>query len=208
MPDPNPSDPLPPEQTPSVSPELAAIIAALGLTPAEGETEVSQDAILAKIQELVASVDSAQATASNLAAAQAELEKVRGEYQVLFEREEAARKKVEEAAADEILAQYEGRITTPEAKASLRNLLLIDREAGLTILKGLPAAAVAPVSDAPPKPVHTPPGKEPGQQMTEEQKLAEQNKLIAELRKSRPDVFKTYEAAYAELQRTRPELFA
>lgn len=159
-----------PELT-AISPELAAIIAALGLSPAEGEAEVSQEAILARIGELTTSATSAGETATSLATAQAELEKVRGEYQALYEREEAARRQVEEAAVDEILAQYKDRLTSPEATARLRGLLrgllLADREAGMEILKGIAAGE---------------------QEAAPEQKLAEANKLIAELRKAKPDI--------------------
>jgi len=182
-----------PELT-AISPELAAIIAALGLSPAEGEAEVSQEAILARIGELTTSATSAGETATSLATAQAELEKVRGEYQALYEREEAARRQVEEAAVDEILAQYKDRLTSPEATARLRGLLrgllLADREAGMEILKGIaaPVAAPAAAAEEPPKPMHTPPGGEGEQAATPEQKLAEANKLIAELRKAKPDI--------------------
>lgn len=135
---------------------LAQLIAALGLTPAEGTDAVTEEQVIAKVNELIASGSQVAEVQTNLAAAQAELERIRAEYQALYDREEAARKAVEAAAADEILAQYEGRIATPEAKTRLRALLLADREAAMEILSGLSEAPAAAASAEPPAPMHDP----------------------------------------------------
>jgi len=185
----------------------ATLIEKLGLAPAEGAAEPDDAAIFAKLDELTASAGTATTATTDLATAQAELERVRGEYQALFEKEEAARKAVDEAAVNEIMAQYDSRITTPEAKERIRALLLTDREAATIILQGLPPAGAATTAALPPEPMHKEPGEEGGD-LTPEQKTAEAEKLIADLRKARPQAFPTYEDARNEIRRQRPELFA
>lgn len=184
----------------------ADLITALALTPADGETEVADSAILAKVTELVSTAGTAAETGTSLAAAQAELETLRAQYQELFAREETARKQMAEAAADEILAQYADRIRTPEAKAHLRALLLDDKAAAIQILDGL-AVGTPAAAEPPPEPVHQETDTEGGEGLTAEQKIAEANKLIAELRKTKA-AFQDYESARNEIRRRRPDLFA
>lgn len=182
-----------------------SLIAALGLAPGEGETAVGDEVIIAKIGELVAAAGTAGDTANALATANADLEKVRGEYQELFAREEAARRAVEEAAVDEILAQFADRLTTPEAKARIRTILLTDRAAGTEILNGLPQPTAAQAVENPPAPVHKNGDEE--KTATPEEKHAEAEKLIADLRKTKP-AFKLYNDAREEIRRLRPDLFS
>jgi len=199
----NQPDPNAPPVTESLS---ARLVALLNLTPAKGATSVTDDEVLARVTALVTEAGAAATTATDLATAQADLEKVRGEYQVLFQREEDARKKVEEAAADEILAQYADRIATPEAKARIRALLLTDREAAMEILKGLAAPSAPKVEDQPPKPTHKVDGE--ADELTPEQKADEVERLIAELRREGKKGFTKYEEAHDEIRRRRPDLFA
>lgn len=146
--------------------DIAALLAKLGLDPAT--TDVA--ALLAKIDALIAAegqltTTAAQAgdSATQLANANAELEKVRGEYATLFEREQAAGKAKSEAEADAVLEQYADCFKNDEAKAKMRALLLSDRETAVTILEGIKERAAAQPEakpgDAPPAPQHDPAAK-------------------------------------------------
>lgn len=156
--------PNPAPQDPQPDAWRAKLISMLSLTPAEGETEVSDAAIDEALGNLTttgaraAELETAAGTAAEqLAAANAELERVRTDYQALYDREEVARKARDEAEVATILEEYAERIATPEAKARIQALLMSDRESALDILKGLPAAAGAPgKSDEPPAPQHDP----------------------------------------------------
>ncbi|CAN5545983.1 hypothetical protein BH09VER1_BH09VER1_24620 [soil metagenome] len=183
----------------------SALINLLGLAPVEGATEVTDAEITAKVAEINTAAGSAVDVGNKLTQAQAEVESIRSQLDELLQKEQAACQARDEAAADEILAQYKDRLTTPGSMASMRALLLENRESAVEILNGLPAAAASPVAEEPPLPTHKNPGE--AGTVTPEQKAAEAESLIADLRKTKP-AFKNYEDARNEIRRLRPDLFA
>lgn len=183
--------------------EIAALLEKLGLDPAT--TDVA--ALLAKIDEMSGAQSAAADAAGKLEAANAELEKVRGEYQQLFEREQASAKAKCEAEVDAILEQFGARLTDGKAKERIRALLLSDREAGTDILNGLPALGAKTAAATPPAPQHDPAAQQQQQQaMTAEHKAAAADQIIkAVLGEGK---FTDYSSAREEARRRQPDLFS
>jgi hypothetical protein len=180
----------------------------LGLAPLEGQAaEITDEAILAKLDELLASAGNGATAVTDLATANAELERIRGEYQPLFAREEEARKRQTEAEIEEILKTYADRFASPEAMAPVRELLISNRESGLAILNGL-APVAATTAAVPPGDQHNP---EEETAPTPAEKAAEAEALIATIRKEtrgEKTPYAKYEDARNEARRRKPDLFA
>jgi F0F1-type ATP synthase membrane subunit b/b' len=193
----------------------AKLIADFNLVPAEGATEVTDEQIASSLSSLQASAASVADLQSQSSDAATRLQELQTQYdQVTADLDAKSRELGDlyraktEAEVDAILEQYAGRIATPAAKDRIKALLLSDRESAMEILEGMPEPAAAPAEGAPPEPVHNP-GQQQGQ-MSEQDKLAKQNELIAQIRKEkRGDAtpFATYEAARNEARRRQPDLF-
>jgi hypothetical protein len=193
----------------------AELLKVLGLDASADDAAIQAKAAevqgkLAKVPDLETAAAGANDAAEKLRLANEETERVRGEYQVLFERDQAAQKAKQEAEVDAILEQYADRLTDEKAKARIRSILVSDREAGMEILNGLPAAAAAPSTtgeekktEEPPAPKHDP-ASETG--MTDDEKIAKQNELIATIRKE--GKFKDYTSAREEARRRDASLFS
>jgi DNA repair exonuclease SbcCD ATPase subunit len=191
----------------------AKLLALLGLDAnaddAAIEAKVTEvQGTLTKVPELETAAAGANDASTKLQEANAELERVRAEYQALFDRDQAAQKQKAEAEVDAILEQFADRLTDAKAQARIRAILVSDREAGMEILNGLPAAAAASSGeekkkDAPPAPKH-----DPGAETTlsAAEKAAEADKLIAAIRAE--GKFKDYTPAREEARRRKPELFS
>lgn len=146
--------------------------------------------------------------ATKLAEANAELERVRGEYQALFDQDQAAQKQKAEAEVDAILEQFADRLTDEKAKARIRAILVSDREAGMEILNGLPAAAAAPSgtqdekSATPPAPKHDPAAT--AQQASAQEaadKISARAREIVKASNPKISLTKAYQMAEAELNK-------
>lgn len=193
----------------------AKLIADLNLQPVEGAAEVSDEQILAALEALAASAASvadlqtqSSDAASRLQELQTQFDQARTEFEEKCRQlDEIQRAKVE-AEVDAILEQYAGRLATPAAKDRIKALLLSDRESAMEILEGMPDPAAAQPGEEPPAPMHNP-GQEQAQ-MSEQEKLAKQNDLIAAIRKEKrgdQTPFASYEAARNEARRRQPDLF-
>jgi hypothetical protein len=168
-------------------------------------TEVQ--ATLAKVPDLETTAAGASDASTKLQEANTELERVRTEYQTLYDRDQAAQKQKAEAEVDAILEQYADRLTDEKAKARIRAILVSDREAGMEILNGLPAAAAAPSGttekkNEPPAPKH-----DPAQQARQVSDTERADKISARARElvktSNPKISltKAYQMAEAELDK-------
>lgn len=158
---------------------------------------------------IIAALDTAikggEETSSKLADIQAQFDNLQKELEEKHRELDELYKAKSEAEIDEILAQYGDRIKDDKARAAIRTLLQSDRESGLAILNGLPAAP-APANtenDNPPPPTHDP--AQQGDALSPEQKIAEAEKLIAAIRQEKGW---NYEQARDEARRRKPELFS
>lgn len=202
--------------TPTEATDLKGfLISTLKLTPAEGEQEVSEEQIR---QALEAATSAGESAGSDMTTLQTQLETLQSAHTELQAQHDAVtselaqiKQSASETEIDTLLEPFADRITDDAAKAALRDLLVSNREAGMALLNGLPAAPSAPSAPAekseepPPKPMHNQEQDEDG---SPEARLAEANQLIAALRKQRPDAFGTYDSARNEIRRTHPHLFA
>lgn len=190
----------------------AKLLALLGLDDTADDAAI--DAKIAEWTDKMAKLPELETSAGNsataLEAANQELERIRGEYQVLFDQDQAAQKAKQEAEVDAIMEQFADRLTDDKAKARIRSILVSDREAGMEILNGLKkpetaAPAEGAGSGTPPSPQHDP-NAAADAAMTQEEKITQQNALIKEIQKE--GKFTDYESARAEARRRKPELFS
>lgn len=170
--------------------------AALGL-PADGVTAESftaaLNALIAKaggVEELTTKLSTSGATIADLEAKIAALTDAEKQRLVA-----ALNAELEEYDLDEETAGVLGALTPEQRKPLLGKLP-----------KKTAAPVVPPVvKKDPPQPVHNP---DAPQVATPEAKAAEAEKLIATIRKTEGERFKTYEAARAEAKRRKSELFS
>lgn len=190
--------------------DRAALATKLGLS-----ADADDAAIWGKIDELLGLSTQAATANSTLTNVQAELDKVRAEFDALYQKQTELEKQKREAEVDTILEQFADRLTDQKAKDRIRTLLLTDRESAMDILQGLPvvnAAADAGSGGAsaaggtPPDAMHDPNADAANSAMTAEEKAKEAEALIAAIRKE--GKFKDYTSAREEARRRKPELFA
>jgi hypothetical protein len=190
----------------------ATLLKLLGLDASADDAAIQAKAAevqgtLTKVPDLETAAAGANDAAEKLRLANEETERVRGEYQVLFERDQAAQKAKQEAEVDAILEQYADRLTDEKAKARIRSILVSDREAGMEILNGLPAAAAAPSTTGEEKKAKEPPAPKHDPAAESEQASANEraDKISARAREivknSNPKVSltKAYQMAESEL---------
>lgn len=183
-------------ETPAPADYTAKLLALLGLS-----AEADEAAIDAKIADLQAALGETATAKTSLETATAELEKIRGEYSQLFEREQAAVKARAEAEADEVLAGFADRELTDELRGVVRSMLLNgDRQTAVLILNGTAKRPAAqPAGDQPPAPMHDPAKQQPGEPSEEE--IAVKIKARAEeLRAANPKLTRTEALTTAERQ--------
>lgn len=190
-------DALTPEQ-------LDTLATKLGLDPATATADELLGAIDAKLGELTNAAGEVGTIKTTLESANAELEKIRAEYQALFEREQVAAKMKAEAEVDAILGLYE---IAPKALPVVRALLLSDRQAGMDLVEGYPKKGEAKpaAEDVPPAPMHDP-AKLSAAEKTAEQKAKDAEALIKVVQAE--GKFTDYTAAREEARRRKPELFS
>jgi hypothetical protein len=184
----------------------AELLKLLGLDASADDAAIQAKA--AEVQGTLGTVGDLQTKASSADQLQQKLDEISAKYAALNLEQEQVYKAKQEADADEILKVYEGHFVDDASKAAIRNILLSDKDAGIAILNGLkkPEAA-APSSDTttaaePPAPKHDPANGE----MSEDEKIAAGNALIAEIRKE--GKFKDFDSARDEARRRKPELFS
>lgn len=175
----------------------AKLLAHLGLDETADEAAIDAKAAeikeaAGKVPDLETAAAGASDAATKLQAANEELERVRSEYQTLFERDQAAQKAAQEAEVDAILEQFADRLTDEKAKARIRAILVNDREAGMEILNGL-AKPAAPGEGGPekekatpPAPKHDPENATAASQPTEEEIAQKTRARAAEIAKKFP----------------------
>ena len=204
------SEPAAPEKTDTETAidHKAKLLALLGLD--ETADEAAIDAKCAEVTAALSKLPDLETTAgdatSQLEAANAELEKVRGEYQALFERDQAANKAKQEAEVDAILEQFADRFTDDKAKARIRLILLSDREGGLEILNGLPAPGAVSTeekkADKPASPQHDPNAEATAASETEKaQKISARAKELVKNSNPKISLTKAYQLAEQELEK-------
>jgi hypothetical protein len=212
------SNPNPGEQVETAQPVdyKAVLLDVLSLGPDAADADITakaeelrtQMASLPSLQEQAATATDA---ATRLEQATAENVRLQGEFQRLYDEQEAARKAQQEAEVDTILEQFSDRLTDEKARARIRAILISDREAGMEILNGLPAAAATTSATGgeekkdPPAPVHQPNNGDPPQ-MSADEKAAEAEKLIKDIKAE--GKFTDYTSAREEARRRKPELFS
>lgn len=194
----------------------AKLLALLGLDDTADDAAIDAKAAevqttLAKVPELETTAAGAGDASTKLQEANTELERVRGEYQALFDRDQAAQKAKQEAEVDAILEQYADRLTDEKAKARIRAILVSDREAGMEILNGLPVPGAAASSDTPttakkeampPAPKHDPAAT--AQQVSEKDaadKISTRAREIVKTSNPKVSLTKAYAMAEAELNK-------
>lgn len=145
------------------------LVEKLSLQPAEGAEAVTDEQIRSALS---AAVQAGSDAGGQIADLQSKLDAATAE---LAEVKNTA----SEAEIDGLLAPYADRIQDEAAKSAVRDLLKTNRDAGLAILKALPAPAKqpsegkkekSPVDAAPPAPMHDP--AKAGQSGPTEQEIA------------------------------------
>lgn len=187
----------------------AKLLTLLGLDDTADAAAI--DAKIAEHSTTMSGVGDLQTKASTADQLQTQYDDLQKQYAELNLKQEQIWKEKQAAEADEILKVYEGHFTDDASKAAIRNILLSDKDAGIAILNGLKkpeaAAAVDKTGDkgTPPSPQHDP-NADPNATMTDDEKVAQQNALIKEIRGD--GKFTDYEGARAEARRRKPELFS
>lgn len=147
---------------------LKFLIETLGLTPAEGSAEVTEDQIRAALTAAIEAGREAAAaaeSAGNATELQTQLTTLQAAYDEIQAKYNAAASELEtlkagevEKEIDELLAPHADLLSDDAARTALRDLLKTNRDAGLALLKGMkPAAAASTEAPAtPPAPMHDP----------------------------------------------------
>ena len=212
-------DELPIKTTPdaSTTPEAidwrSLLIATFALAPAEGAESVTDEQIQAAFDTATAAGGEAGTQVADL---QSRLDETIAALEMKTGELDGINAERADGEVSTILAEYADRITDEGARTAFADLLKTNRDAGMAILNGLPAAAAAaPEKETapekqPPAPMHAP-GKDADAAPDQSAKLDEQNALVEAIRKETRGealVYPDYDSARNEARRRQPELFA